>query len=775
MVPVVALACAVVAGSGSIWALSSPARLLGVRPHLDSGRPSVLIEASSPVSYAASQPDPLTMIVDLRQVSAAGATNAFTQPSAELPVAAVSVEGVTAPDGVAVARVRLALSTATTPQVRSAKNRIFVQFDPAALGTAPTVLGDPARPAAARQSDTPPVASAGTATVLSSVTSEVIDGQRRIVLKGNGRLVAKAPQEAADPPPRVLVDLPGVRSRVAATIPVGADDVERVRVAANTTSPLVTRVVVDLKKKMPYRVEPVGNSGQDLAIVFGDAAAPAPAAAAKPAPAPVAAPPAPVRAEPAPPARAESRPTAPAAAPARPSPPPVKAAVVEPEPPAAPAQEKPAVQTLPPTSQPAGEERRFVGNPVSMDFQGVDLRAVLRTFAEITGLNLVIDPAVNGTVDVALRDVPWDQALDIILRANQLGYTVEGNIVRIAPIKTLAEEEAQRRKLADEKALSGELRLMTRTLSYARASQVAQLLLKSALSTRGSVQVDERTNTLIISDLQGKLDAAVQLLSTLDRAEPQVEIEARIVLASRNFARSIGVQWGVLGQVSPQLGNTTPLAFPNSGSLSGRVDPRVTAGQQEGVAVSLPAQLPDTPISSALGLSLGSINGSFSLDVALSAAEGARKARVLSAPRVTTQNNIEAEIAQGTEIPIQTVQNNTTTVTFKDAALKLRVTPQITAANTVILKIALENGTPGRVAANGNQAIDTQRATTQVLVNDGATTVIGGIAVSNEQTQNDRTPGIHRIPLLGWLFKRDTITDSSTELLIFISPRIIRN
>jgi type IV pilus assembly protein PilQ len=304
---------------------------------------------------------------------------------------------------------------------------------------------------------------------------------------------------------------------------------------------------------------------------------------------------------------------------------------------------------------------------------------------------------------------------------------------------------------------------------------VAQLLLKSALSTRGSVQVDERTNTLIISDLQGKLDAAVQLLSTLDRAEPQVEIEARIVLASRNFARSIGVQWGVLGQVSPQLGNTTPLAFPNSGSLSGRVDPRVTAGQQEGVAVSLPAQLPDTPISSALGLSLGSINGSFSLDVALSAAEGARKARVLSAPRVTTQNNIEAEIAQGTEIPIQTVQNNTTTVTFKDAALKLRVTPQITAANTVILKIALENGTPGRVAANGNQAIDTQRATTQVLVNDGATTVIGGIAVSNEQTQNDRTPGIHRIPLLGWLFKRDTITDSSTELLIFISPRIIRN
>jgi type IV pilus assembly protein PilQ len=216
-----------------------------------------------------------------------------------------------------------------------------------------------------------------------------------------------------------------------------------------------------------------------------------------------------------------------------------------------------------------GGERKFTGHPVSLDFQGADLRAVLRTFSEISGLNIVIDPAVQGTVDVALRDVPWDQALDIILAANKLGYIIDGTIVRIAPLNVLADEQSQRRKVNEEQALAGELRVLTQRLSYAKAEELQALLTKSALSQRGTVQVDARTNTLIITDLADRLTTATELIAKLDLAQPQVEIEARIVQTNKNYARALGVQWGFNGAAIPALGNTTPLAFPNSGTLSG--------------------------------------------------------------------------------------------------------------------------------------------------------------------------------------------------------------
>ena len=390
-----------------------------------------------------------------------------------------------------------------------------------------------------------------------------------------------------------------------------------------------------------------------------------------------------------------------------------------------------------------------------------------------TGLNIVIDPAVQGTVDVALRDVPWDQALDIILRANKLGWVADGTIVRVAPLTVLAEEEAQRRKLLEEQALSGELKVITHTLSYAKAEDV-KALLTSALTKRGDVQVDNRTNTLIISDLPNGIETSRTLLASLDRPQPQVEIEARIVQTTREFARAIGVQWGILGRMSPELGNTTGLAFPSSvqgGGRTGGVQGSGTAVTP--TAVDLAARAP----TSAIGIALGSVNGAFNLDVALTALEKTGKGRILSTPRVSTQNNVEAEVMQGTQIPIQTIANNTVTVTFKDAALTLKVTPQITASNTVVMNITLENGSPNYARAAGpNQIppIDTQRARTTVLVKDGDTTVIGGIYVSEEQAATDATPGLSRIPLLGWLFKRDAVNDSSRELLIFITPRILK-
>jgi type IV pilus assembly protein PilQ len=436
--------------------------------------------------------------------------------------------------------------------------------------------------------------------------------------------------------------------------------------------------------------------------------------------------------------------------------------------PAAPQAQTQSTADLPGMPRQNGQ-RQYSGNPISLDFQQADLRAVLRVFSEISGLNIVIDPAVKGTVDVALRDVPWDQALDIILRANKLGYLVDGTIVRIAPLTTLAEEETQRRKLADEQALAGQLRVVTRTLSYAKADGLVQLLTKSALSQRGTVQVDPRTNTLIITDLPDRLTTAEDLLSTLDRPQPQVEIEARIVQADKNYARRLGIQWGFNGIVDPALGNTTGLAFPNSGTASGRVGPITQGPNGTSTAVNLGASAP----TSGVGISLGSINGSFNLDVALTAAETAGNLRVLSTPRVSAQNNMEAEITQGVQIPIQTVSNNTVTVSFRDAALTLKVVPQITAAGTVIMKISLENAQPDfSREINGIPAINTQRANTQVLVNDGQTTVIGGIFVSQDQTINDKTPGLGSVPLIKWLFKREDIRNQSSELLIFITPRI---
>ena len=433
-------------------------------------------------------------------------------------------------------------------------------------------------------------------------------------------------------------------------------------------------------------------------------------------------------------------------------------------------QQNPRPTPAPTQQQGADQPRQYTGDPLSLNLDGVDLRAVLRTFADVSGLNMVIDPDVQGTVDIKLTDVPWDQALDIILRGNQLDYSVDGTIVRISKIRTLEEENKTRQAAAqaqaERQAQAGGLSFETFPLSYAKAEDMAPLLKNSLrLSKYGQVQVDKRTNTLIIADLPEQFPAIRQLLTVLDKAEPQVEIEARIITTTREFARAIGVQWGLNGRMTPQIGNTTNLAFPNSIVGGGRV------GGGDGTAVNLP--VPGAP--SAIGVALGAVNGAFNLDVALSALERSGKGRVLSTPRVTTQNNVEAEIMQGVQIPLVTpsTPNSPETVTYKDAALTLRVTPQITAANTVIMQIMVENASPGEVRGN-NVQIDTQRANTRVQVTDGTTTVMGGVFIARETSAQDRTPALYRLPLLGWLFKRDTTAEDSRELLIFITPRILK-
>ena len=748
---------------------------------------TVTIEASDPVAYVTSQPDPLTVLIDLRNVRAAGVSNGVTTNLGS--VAAVSVEDTSTADGAPLARVQVKLAHPTAHNVRSTRNLILVEVDrPTAaasdVSTRTKALGTPT--AARQQLNSAPIdpdTPLPLATDLSTVQTSLEVHGTVVTLSGNGQLIARDVQETPNSPPRLVIDFLNVSSSAPGVTEVHQGPVERVRVAVNSQKPLVTRVVMDLNRRASYWVQPPEDDSRNFRIVFDnkpDVEADAPIFAAQVGGPRPPSPPDPMTALTLYPQRSGAGGVA-SNVPAR------SGSVVlgmaqavagvqtptAPAPPQAPV--VPPTVVLPTSTLP-GQGRTYTGQPVVFDFQGADLRAVLRTFAEISGLNMVIDPTVQGTVDVALRDVPWDQALDIILRANKLGYSIDGTIVRIAPLTVLSEEEAQHRKLSEEQALAGELQVLTRSLSYAKAEDLAPLLTKTTLSQRGTVQVDPRTNTVIITDLPVRLQTATDLIGTLDRAQPQVEIEARIVQTTRNFARTLGVQWGFNGRVAQDLGNTTGLAFPNQGTLTGR-----TGGVQgpiQGEIIDHAAtavNLGVTGASTALGLALGSVNGAVNLDLVLSALEQSGQGRVLSTPRVSTQNNIEAEITQGLQIPIQTVANNTVTVTFKDAALTLKVTPQITAANTVIMRISLENATPDfSRAVQGIPPIDTQRAITQVLVADGETTVIGGIYVNNQQTVTDRTPALSRIPLLGWLFRREDIRDSSKELLVFITPRVTK-
>jgi type IV pilus secretin PilQ/predicted competence protein len=769
----------------------SPA-LRSISSRSDGALSTVLIEASEPVAYLTSQPDPLTVLVDLRNVSVSG-YDGKTATAMPAPVAGVALEGASAPDGAPVARIRVRLERAAKHRVRSSRNTILVEVDrdgasatgaagatsarSAALTLAPKAPAAAKAPAASTIAAAPRAAETrAMATELRSVKTAQLSNGFAVTLAGNGPLVASSVEEVRDLPARLLLDFQGVAAgRAPAVTAVNAAGIERVRVATNSREPLITRVVIDLARKIPYTVETVGD---EIRVLFNRAveataalvtpvapAAPAPVAAAVPPPTPVI-----------------TREVADVIQPATSQTQPALAALAVPAPPAASAsarvdsaelrrdlavaasgreggQQTPAGLNILQTQTNAQGQRTFGGDPITLDFQGADLRAVLRTFAEISGLNIVIDPAIQGTVDVSLRDVPWDQALDIILRANKLGYSVDGTIVRIVPVNVLAQESEERKKLADANALAGELRIITRPLSYAKAADLVPIITKSTLSPRGDVQIDIRTNTLIIRDLADRLQAASDLIVALDTPQPQVEIEARIVILNRVAAKELGVQWGANGRIDPAVGTSTGLAFPNTigaTAQTGAVRPGANTG---------------------LGLALGSINGALNLDVQLTAIESSGKGRVVSSPRVTTQNNILATVTQGVQIPVQTSANNTVTVTFVDAALKLQVTPQITAASTVIMQIQVEKSAPDYTnvsVAQPTPAINTQSAATTVLVPNGDTTVIGGIYNSREVSASQKTPWLHRIPLVGWLFQTNTSAEDQDELLIFITPKILK-
>jgi type IV pilus secretin PilQ/predicted competence protein len=436
------------------------------------------------------------------------------------------------------------------------------------------------------------------------------------------------------------------------------------------------------------------------------------------------------------------------------------------------------VSQAPAASAPIG---KYSGEPISVNLKDVDLRDFFRLIHEISGLNVVVDPGVKGNLTIVLDDVPWDQALDIVLKNNDLDKQLDGNVLRLATKDTLRKEAEENRDLAKAQAEAADVVTTTRVLSYAKSTDMATTL-KKFLSSRGDIIADDRSNTLIIRDIPSTLPVMDNLIRQLDRKSQQVEIEARVVAANRSFSREIGTQFGFAGanpSRSNVVGGTGGVGTSPITRGSGLPTPPIVVnsggGSSSGGGNSIPlnSNLPASVPTSGIEYAFTSAN--FALDMIITAAEQKGVGKLLSKPKVITQNNEKATVKQGTKIPVQTIVNNTVSVQFVDAVLELDVTPQITADGTIYMDVNVENdqidGSIPRV--QGIPAIDTQEAETKVTVNDGATVVIGGIIVTQQTTSVQQIPLVGSVPVLGNLFKHTTVNSTSQELLFFLTPRIL--
>jgi type IV pilus assembly protein PilQ len=429
--------------------------------------------------------------------------------------------------------------------------------------------------------------------------------------------------------------------------------------------------------------------------------------------------------------------------------------------------------------QPAAIGPKYTGEPISVNLKDVDLKDFFRLIHEISGLNVVLDPNVHGTLTIVLDDVPWDQALDIVLKNNDLARELEGNVLRIATVDTLKKEADGRRAQVEAEALAVEKVSVTRFLSYAHAKDV-MLTVKKFLSVRGDVVADDRTNAVIVNDIPKVIPIIDRLLTQLDRKTQEVEIEARVVAATRQFARDIGTQlgfgWGdghsaiggasAVGSSPTTVGGLTPgyITVPGTGG-----------GSSTGSSIPLFSNLGSTAPSS--GLTFLNASNTVRIDAVLTMAESRGLLKVLSRPRVVTQNNIQAIVRQGVRVPIvtQAQLGGPPTVTYVDAFLRLTVTPQITSENTIFLNVDVENTTPNfGQEVQGNPELITQQATTQVLVTDGGTVVIGGVIQTQNSINISQVPLLGNLPILGNLFKHVQVQTSNQELIFFITPRIIQ-
>lgn len=449
----------------------------------------------------------------------------------------------------------------------------------------------------------------------------------------------------------------------------------------------------------------------------------------------------------------------------------------------------------------------FVGEPINLKVVNADIRDILNYVTEQYGINFVIDNSVKAVpVTVNVNDVPWNLALDSILESQDLAIEVKGPILRVAEAGKLAKEYEIKNQNRANKLDSADLYTEFIRLNYACAGTCASQtsfkggattastggedqgilgVVKKRLSRRGAVEVDSRSNTLIVTDVRENIDNIRQLVVLLDQPEPQVEIEARIVIASRNFSRDLGVQLSalVLGSRGSAIGG---------GTLPGTTTTPTTPTQTDtNTGLQLPSPInrqPNNNLSSqiantVIGLTTG-VFGTAQINLLLTAGEQKGQAKIIATPRVTTLNNRKAEIESGTQIPVVTTQPGGTgstggsavfTTQYVSVPLRLEVTPQITDLGTVVLDVVTENNSiSSTIAVGGVPGINTQRMKTQVTVPDGGTTVVGGALLDSESEEQNRTPGLSRVPLLGNLFKRKAVSRVTNEILFFITPRIYR-
>jgi len=619
-----------------------------------------------------------------------------------------------------------------------------------------------------------------------------------------------------DHPDRLVVDLPNtVMASSRSHVIVEGDLVKGIRIGMDAQTPPTTRMVIDLAQSARYELLPGKENKLVLKLAPATSArvaqtpitattvADASTAIAKPDMASTAATPEPKSTEPVAaeftfvepsysPREATEKKTAEVEAPARAQSaagkfvdrpetvlPEASASMQAGAPvPAQPAVNMAAEQKAQMAQQPSANGPKYTGEPISVNLKDVDLKDFFRLIHEISGLNVVLDPNVKGTLTIVLDDVPWDQALDIVLKNNELSRQLDGNVLRIATVDTMRKEAESRRAEQEAEALAVDKVSVTRFLSYAHSKDVVPTI-KKFLTQRGDVISDDRTNALIIQDIPAVMPGIDRLLTQLDRKTQEVEIEARVVAATRSFARDIGTQIGFgWGNGHSAVGGansagTSPL-FTN-GLNPGYIlvgGGSSTSNQQIPLFSNLPVTQPTS------GLSFINASNNVRIDAILTLAESRGLLKILSRPRVVTQNNIQALVRQGVRVPIvtQAQLGGPPTVTYVDAFLRLTVVPQITSEGTIFLNVDVENTTPdfGRTV-QGNPTLITQQATTQVLVTDGGTVVIGGVIQTQNSVNIAQVPVLGNIPALGNLFKRRTVSTSNQELIFFITPRIIQS
>ena len=671
----------------------------------------------------------------------------------------------------------------------------------------------------------------GSATHATLQKVDVLHNAEGISVEITGRGQLKPGLSMVESPARLVVDLPAtIMATSQSRIAVGSDGVKGIRIGTDSQTPPTTRVVIDLAQACRYELLPASDNKFTLKLYTGANNAkttPNPSLEAAVAPVPVARKelamntPAPVLAsqkkqvppassatefvfveptykakdaitgdgskiaEIAPADRAVNAAAKFAAGPETVLPAPSASMQPQTSQGAAPTSgSQPAVnmaaeQKAQSQQSPAITGPKYTGEPISVNLKDVDLKDFFRLIHEISGLNVVLDPNVKGSLTIVLDDVPWDQALDIVLKNNELARQLDGNVLRIATVETLRKEAESRRAQQEAEALAIEKVTVTRFLSYAHSKDVVPTV-KKFLTQRGDVISDDRTNALIIQDIPSVIPGIDRLLTQLDRKTQEVEIEARVVAATRSFARDIGTQFGFAwGNAASAVGGASSVgSSPTSVfglspryPIIGTSAPSSTTGQQIPLFSNLPVTSPNS------GLSFLNASNNVRIDAILTMAESRGLLKILSRPRVVTQNNIQALVRQGVRVPIvtQAQLGGPPTVTYVDAFLRLTVIPQITSEGTIFLNVDVENTTPdfGRTV-QGNPTLITQQATTQVLVTDGGTVVIGGVIQTQNSVNIAQVPLLGNIPALGNLFKRRSVSTSNQELIFFITPRIIQ-